>query len=273
MNYFIKIFFSVTLAIFFFAAPSVFATENPFTFTIAKSATSVTVTVVSSKANITGWISLSKGSDPAFKNCNVVFNSEGRALPCSASGLVQKEIYYVVAQASDLNGNTYKGVEHFQLGVATPPVTPKPNPTQTPPIVSTPPKPTVQNPTPATPDSKATAVTETSAELDSAAIAADKEGNGIVPCHNTCEFNDVLILINNIITFLVTKLFIPIVILMFMYAGYQYIAAQGVPAKKANVKSMLIHIVIGMLFVLCSWLIVKTVLSILLRDPSGTLLQ
>ena len=269
MNIFLKTTIYSFLIVSLFSVPTVVATENPFTFTIAKSATSVIVTVVSSKANITGDISLSKGSGPVFKRCVAVFNSEGRTPPCSASGLVQKEDYYAVAVASDASGNTYRGVERFQLGVVTPP--PKPAPTtQTPPIVVTPP---VQNPSPASDPSKNVPVAQTQTELDAASIAADKEGNGIVPCHNTCDFNDVLVLINNVITFLVTNLFIPLVILMFMYAGYQYIAAQGVPAKKANVKSMLIHMVVGMLFVLCSWLIVKTVLNILLRDPTGTLLQ
>lgn len=105
------------------------------------------------------------------------------------------------------------------------------------------------------------------------ALQADAQGSGLVPCVDDCGFADVLTLINNVIEFLITKLFIPIVVLVFMYGGYQYIAAQGNPTKKANVKNMLIHLVVGMLFVLCSWLIVKTVLNVLLRDTTGTLLQ
>jgi hypothetical protein len=190
MHYVLKTILYLIFTLFFITTSSAFATENPFTFTIAKSATSVTVTVVSSKANLTGDISLSKGSDPAFKHCVAVFNSEGRTLSCSASGLVQKEDYYAVAVASDANGNTYKGVQRFQLGVVTPPATPNPNPVQTPPVVNTPPKPGTQTPTAI--DPKVTVVGQAT-ELDPAAIAADKQGNGIVPCHNTCEFNDVLI--------------------------------------------------------------------------------
>jgi hypothetical protein len=104
-------------------------------------------------------------------------------------------------------------------------------------------------------------------------LQADAQGTGLVPCVDDCGFADLLTLINNVIEFLITKLFIPIVVLVFMYGGYQYIAAQGNPTKKANVKKMLLHLVVGMLFVLCSWLIVKTVLNILLRDTTGTLLQ
>jgi hypothetical protein len=56
-----------------------------------------------------------------------------------------------------------------------------------------------------------------------------------------------------------------------MYAGFKYITAQGNPAKTANLKKMVGNIVIGMILVLCSWLIVKTVLSVLLSDDSGAL--
>lgn len=258
------------------------ATENPFTISLKKSASSVTATVVSSKANIVGDISFSKGSEFPFKRCTAVFDSAGKTLPCTATGLVQKETYYVVAQASDTAGTAYKGVEKFVFGVEPAPAT---SPTTSP---STPPTlPPTQNPQTQTVSvgggttgaivgattSTPALQTQTAKELDTAAILADKEGNGVVPCHDTCGFTDVLVLINNVISFLVTKLFIPLVILMIMYTGVTYITAQGNPGKRANVKSMMMHIVVGMIFVLCSWLIVKTVLGILLRDPSGTLLQ
>lgn len=100
-------------------------------------------------------------------------------------------------------------------------------------------------------------------------IAADKVGNGLVPCRDTCTFEDILSLINNLITFLITTIFIPIIIILFMYAGYKYITAGGNPAKIANLKSMIKHIVVGMLLVLCSWLIVKTVITILASDEVG----
>jgi hypothetical protein len=99
-------------------------------------------------------------------------------------------------------------------------------------------------------------------------------GAGLVPCTDGCGFSDVFILINNVITFLITELFIPLLVLMCMYAGYTYIAARGNPAKVANVKKMMMHIVVGMILVLCSWLLVKTVLGILVRsDWGGVFLQ
>ncbi len=100
-------------------------------------------------------------------------------------------------------------------------------------------------------------------------IAADKQGNGLIPCKDTCDFSDILQLVNNLIEFLIKTLFIPIIIILFMYAGYKYITAGGNPSKVANLKKMIMHIVVGMLLVLCSWLIVKTVISILASDEVG----
>ncbi len=105
--------------------------------------------------------------------------------------------------------------------------------------------------------------------LTQAQIDADKKGNGLVPCKDTCDLNDVLRLINNLIEFLITTLFIPIIILLFMYAGFKYITAEGNPSKVANLKKMVGHIVVGMLLVLCSWLIVKTIITILASDEGG----
>ncbi len=100
-------------------------------------------------------------------------------------------------------------------------------------------------------------------------IAADKVGNGLVPCRDTCSFEDILQLANNLIVFLIKTLFIPIIIILFMYAGYKYITAGGNPSKVANLKKMIGHIIVGMLLVLCSWLIVKTVITILASDEVG----
>lgn len=116
-----------------------------------------------------------------------------------------------------------------------------------------------------------TTITTPGTVLTPEQVAADKKGNGLVPCENTCDFNDILQLINNLITFLITTLFIPIIILLFMYAGFKYITAEGNPSKIANLKKMVWHIIVGMLLVLCSWLIVKTILSILSSNESGAL--
>lgn len=79
----------------------------------------------------------------------------------------------------------------------------------------------------------------------------------LIPCTNKCSFPDIIKIINNILTFLITNVFLPLFILVFMYAGYQYLTAQGNPSKVANVKKLLLNVVKGLAFVLVAWLLVK----------------
>lgn len=82
----------------------------------------------------------------------------------------------------------------------------------------------------------------------------------LVPCTNNCDLNSAMQLINNLITFLIKVILFPVAIIMFMYAGYTYITSQGNPSKRADVKKMLKHLILGLLLILCAWLIVKTLL-------------
>lgn len=82
----------------------------------------------------------------------------------------------------------------------------------------------------------------------------------IIPCVNKCDLGSVLQLLNNVIEFLIKVLLFPVAIAMFMYAGYQYIISQGQPVKKVNVKRMVGKLILGILLILCSWVIVKTLL-------------
>lgn len=99
----------------------------------------------------------------------------------------------------------------------------------------------------------------------------DLPAGELLSCYNYCTFSDVLKTINKFITFLITTLFVPTIILLFMLAGFKYLTAQGNPSKVANLKKMIINIVVGMLLVLCSWLIVKVLLTILVRDDDSAL--
>ena len=100
---------------------------------------------------------------------------------------------------------------------------------------------------------------------------ADLSAGNLLSCYNFCTFSDLLKTINNLITFLITKLFIPVVVFLFIYAGFKYITAQGDPKKIVDLKKIVFNILIGMLLVLCSWLIVKVVLTILVKDDDSAL--
>ncbi len=88
----------------------------------------------------------------------------------------------------------------------------------------------------------------------------------IIPCTDKCTFTDVFRLLNNVLTFFIEILLIPIFITIIMYAGYKYIAAGANGGAKANVKKMLQHIVGGIILILCAWLIVRTIMTTLLND-------
>ncbi|MDB5188701.1 MAG: hypothetical protein JWM92_299 [Candidatus Nomurabacteria bacterium] len=93
-----------------------------------------------------------------------------------------------------------------------------------------------------------------------AATSAD----GLIPCDGPdCTFNSVLQLLNNIINFFFKTLLLPIFVVMVMYLGYTYLTAGGKPGQHAKLGSMAKHMVLGLVLMLCAWLIVHTILTIL----------
>lgn len=90
----------------------------------------------------------------------------------------------------------------------------------------------------------------------------------LVPCTNKCDLASVFTLLNTFISFLIKVILFPVSILMFVYAGYQYITAQGNPAKTANVKKLVKHLVLGIIIILTAWVVVRSGLSLIGYDDS-----
>ena len=90
--------------------------------------------------------------------------------------------------------------------------------------------------------------------------------SSIIPCTDKCTFTDVFRLLNNILTFFITVLMIPIFITIVMYAGFKYLKAGANAGEKANLKKMIGHIVGGIVLILCAWLIVRTIMTTVLND-------
>lgn len=87
------------------------------------------------------------------------------------------------------------------------------------------------------------------------------ETGGVVT--NPCGFNDVIILINNIIFFIIFYLAIPICAIMFAYAGFLLVTAGGEAAgARTKAKTIFLHAALGLVIAVAAWLIVKTILSI-----------
>lgn len=102
---------------------------------------------------------------------------------------------------------------------------------------------------------------------NSATLEVDDEVESrIIPCTNKCTFSDIFRLINNLIEFFLTVILIPLFIIIIIYAGVKYILAQGNPGKVANIKSILMNIVKGIILILCAWLIVRTIMTNVLNE-------
>lgn len=79
-----------------------------------------------------------------------------------------------------------------------------------------------------------------------------------------CNFDDLLNLGRQIINFLII-LSIPIATVAFAYAGYLFLTSGGSASQTSKAKSIFTKVLLGFLFVLTAWLIVRTITSALLK--------
>ena len=96
-----------------------------------------------------------------------------------------------------------------------------------------------------------------------------KLGDPIVPCDNstsatTCDFTQLMNLVNNIIDFILYGMAIPIAAIMFAYAGFKLVTAGGeISSARTKAKSIFLNTVIGLVLAAGAWLIIKTILTTL----------
>ena len=89
-------------------------------------------------------------------------------------------------------------------------------------------------------------------------------GEGLIPCDGAdCTVNSVMQLLNNLMHFFFTVLLLPIFVVMVMYLGFGYLTAEGNPSQHAKLISMAKNMFLGLLLMLCAWLIVHIILSVL----------
>lgn len=106
-------------------------------------------------------------------------------------------------------------------------------------------------------------------------LAAENPDAGLVPCgkadatgviRNNCDFEDFMVLINNVINFILFALALPIAAIMFAYAGVLLVTSGGSTENRSKAKSIFTNAIIGLILSAAAWLIVKTILSILGYD-------
>lgn len=106
-----------------------------------------------------------------------------------------------------------------------------------------------------------------------AALAAESTFFGpIVPtqCQSCpCGFAGVLEIMRHLMNFAVT-LGVVVLTIMIAYAGLTYILSSANPENRSKANQMVTGAVIGIILVLCSWLIVDFVMRALYSGPDGT---
>ncbi|MES2060256.1 MAG: hypothetical protein V4438_04465 [Patescibacteria group bacterium] len=99
---------------------------------------------------------------------------------------------------------------------------------------------------------------------------ANNAGFHIVSCGGKdqpeCDWAQLIKLANTIVIFLVW-LSASLAVIAFCYAGFLYMTAFGESGKIEQAHSIFKSSITGIFFVLCGWLIIATILSVLKADP------
>ena len=85
--------------------------------------------------------------------------------------------------------------------------------------------------------------------------------NGVMT--EPCDFNYLMTLINNIISFILITLATPIFALIIIYAGWLYLSSGGSSENVSKAKHIFKNALIGYVIALAAWLIVKSILTAL----------
>lgn len=97
-----------------------------------------------------------------------------------------------------------------------------------------------------------------SAFYANAALVPCGPGNG-----RSCQFCDLATLIERIINFGIYNIAIPLSVIFIVYGGFVIMTAGDSSERVKNGKDIIKAAIIGFIIVLCSWLIVNAVLSVL----------
>ncbi len=82
--------------------------------------------------------------------------------------------------------------------------------------------------------------------------------------HEECiwGFNEFIVLINNVISFLLFRLALPIAAMLFAYAGFLLLTSGGSEEKRSQAKEIFTKVALGLVVAAAAWLIINTLLSI-----------
>ncbi len=105
-----------------------------------------------------------------------------------------------------------------------------------------------------------------------------KTSSGLIPCGNAagageaCTFDDLIILAQNVINFLIFKIASPIAAVMFVYAGFLWVTNAGNEGQITQAKGIFWAVFWGFVIALAAWLTINMLVNFFL-DPSYSLLS
>lgn len=100
-----------------------------------------------------------------------------------------------------------------------------------------------------------------------------------IPCgdiaqgQKECGFNDLIILSNNIIKFLMFKVAVPLAALGIMFVGAKMVLSSNKESAKTEAKESFTNIAIGFLIMLGAYVFIKTIIFALLSDEQKSFMQ
>jgi len=115
------------------------------------------------------------------------------------------------------------------------------------------------------------------------AQAPAKNTSGLIPCGisstpgamvdatQQCTFDDLIILAQNVINFLIFNIASPLAAVMFAYAGFLYVTNAGNESRVNEAKGIFWAVFWGFVIVLAAWLTVNMIVTFFL-NPSYNLL-
>ncbi len=82
-----------------------------------------------------------------------------------------------------------------------------------------------------------------------------------VPADHECGFNDLVIIANNIIDFLIYKIVVPLIAVAFMAIGANLVLNQNKETARSEAKNQIENMARGIFWILASFLLIKFILS------------
>lgn len=96
--------------------------------------------------------------------------------------------------------------------------------------------------------------------------------NGLIACAGyDCDFNSLINTINRVVNFLIFFIAFPVAGVVIAWAGVLLITSGGSASKKEYAKSVVWHVIAGIVVALLSWAIIKLILIVFGYTPTGQL--